>query len=124
MQRTSGSLVLHTAGATVDDFAMPVWQVFLNALIDYWDSGGRANLTIFDSGLRTMVTSRVSPFAVVWSVTDDFDAVADKLRGKGVTFEEYPEMGMEIRDGVHLGGGFKAVWFRDPDGNILHFNNM
>jgi catechol 2,3-dioxygenase-like lactoylglutathione lyase family enzyme len=62
--------------------------------------------------------------AVVWSVTDDFDSVADELRGKGVRFEEYPEMGMEIRDGVHLGGGFKAVWFKDPDGNILHFNNM
>jgi membrane-bound serine protease (ClpP class) len=32
--RTSGSLVLHTAGALVDDFPMPFWQVFLNALID------------------------------------------------------------------------------------------
>jgi membrane-bound serine protease (ClpP class) len=32
--RSSGSVVLHTAGATVDDFPMPVWQVFLNALID------------------------------------------------------------------------------------------
>src|SRR5437867_10720012 len=29
---------------------------------------GRANLTIFVSGLRTMVTSRVLPCAVVWSV--------------------------------------------------------
>src|SRR5256714_7789987 len=34
VQRTNGSLVLHTAGATVDDFAMPFWQIFLNALID------------------------------------------------------------------------------------------
>lgn len=32
--RTSGSLDLHTAGAVVDDYPMPVWQVFLNALID------------------------------------------------------------------------------------------
>jgi membrane-bound serine protease (ClpP class) len=32
--RTSGSLVLHTAGASVNDFPMPFWQVFLNALID------------------------------------------------------------------------------------------
>src|SRR5213594_1153808 len=32
-------------------------------------SDGRANLTIFDSGLRTMVTSRVLPCAVVWSVS-------------------------------------------------------
>jgi membrane-bound serine protease (ClpP class) len=28
------SLVFHTAGAVVDDYPMPFWQVFLNALID------------------------------------------------------------------------------------------
>ncbi|TMF68158.1 MAG: nodulation protein NfeD [Chloroflexi bacterium] len=33
-QRPNGTVVFHTAGATVDDFAMPFWQVFLNALID------------------------------------------------------------------------------------------
>ena len=32
--RASGSLVLHTAGATFDDMPMPFWQVLLNALID------------------------------------------------------------------------------------------
>ncbi|HET7420619.1 MAG TPA: nodulation protein NfeD [Candidatus Dormibacteraeota bacterium] len=32
--RTNGSLTVHTAGAVVDDFPMPFWQVFLNALID------------------------------------------------------------------------------------------
>jgi membrane-bound serine protease (ClpP class) len=29
-----GALVLHTAGARIEDFPMPFWQVFLNALID------------------------------------------------------------------------------------------
>src|SRR5256886_13244278 len=32
--RTDGSLVIHTAGASISDFPMPFWQVFLNALID------------------------------------------------------------------------------------------
>jgi membrane-bound serine protease (ClpP class) len=32
--RASGSLVIHTAGGSITDFAMPFWQVFLNALID------------------------------------------------------------------------------------------
>ena len=32
--RTNGSLTIHTAGAIVDDYPMPFWQVFLNALID------------------------------------------------------------------------------------------
>jgi len=32
--RTAGPLALHTAGAAIQDFPMPYWQVFLNALID------------------------------------------------------------------------------------------
>jgi membrane-bound serine protease (ClpP class) len=34
MSRPTGALVLHTAGAAIEDFPMPYWQVFLNALID------------------------------------------------------------------------------------------
>lgn len=32
--RPNGTLLLHTAGALIDDMPMPFWQVFLNALID------------------------------------------------------------------------------------------
>ena len=34
VSRPSGTFVLHTAGAIIDDMPMPFWQVFLNALID------------------------------------------------------------------------------------------
>jgi membrane-bound serine protease (ClpP class) len=34
VSRSSGTLTLHTAGARIDDSAMPFWQQFLNALID------------------------------------------------------------------------------------------
>src|SRR5579859_3379091 len=34
LPRNDTRLVLHTAGAQIDDFPMPFWQVFLNALID------------------------------------------------------------------------------------------
>ena len=34
VSRTNGTLTIHSAGAAVDDFPMPFWQVFLNALID------------------------------------------------------------------------------------------
>lgn len=34
LNRPGGSLTLHTANAAIDDFPMPFWQVFLNALID------------------------------------------------------------------------------------------
>ena len=34
LSRPTGTLTLHTAGARIDDNAMPIWQQFLNALID------------------------------------------------------------------------------------------
>jgi membrane-bound serine protease (ClpP class) len=34
VSRASGPVLLHTAGARIEDFPMPFWQVFLNALID------------------------------------------------------------------------------------------
>ena len=34
VSRASGALVLHTAGAHIEDMPMPFWQVFLTALID------------------------------------------------------------------------------------------
>jgi catechol 2,3-dioxygenase-like lactoylglutathione lyase family enzyme len=62
--------------------------------------------------------------AVVWSAAHDFDAVIEQLREQGVRFEEYPDLGMEITRGVHRSGDFKGVWFKDPDGNVLHIANM
>ena len=62
--------------------------------------------------------------AVVWNAGKDFDAIVDQLREQGIAFEEYPDMGMDISDGVHRSGDFKGVWFKDPDGNILHVGNM
>ena len=62
--------------------------------------------------------------AVVWNAGEDFDAIAGQLREQGVAFEIYPDLGMDIADGIHRSGGFKGVWFKDPDGNILHVANM
>src|SRR5262245_42968804 len=61
--------------------------------------------------------------AATWSVGEDFDAIVDDLKSKGVTFEHY-DMPETIRDGdIHVMGDFKAVWFKDPDGNILSVAN-
>lgn len=62
--------------------------------------------------------------AVAWNAGDDFDAIAGQLSEQGIAFEEYPELGMEISGGIHRSGEFKGVWFKDPDGNILHIANM
>ena len=62
--------------------------------------------------------------AVVFNAGANFDAIAGQLKEQGVRFEEYPDLGMDISDGVPRRGDFKGVWFKDPDGNILHVANM
>ena len=61
--------------------------------------------------------------AVVWDCGADIDAIAADLRAKGVRFEHYEMDGATYKDGVHDADGFKMVWFKDPDGNILHLNS-
>ncbi len=62
--------------------------------------------------------------AVAWQGGDDVEAIAKTLREKGVTLETYPDLGMDIDRGVHRRDGFAAIWFKDPDGNILHVHSM
>ena len=62
--------------------------------------------------------------AVAWGGGSDVEAIAERLRGKGVKLEEYPDMGMAIENGVHKAGDFRGIWFKDPAGNILHVNSM
>jgi catechol 2,3-dioxygenase-like lactoylglutathione lyase family enzyme len=63
--------------------------------------------------------------AASWAVGDDFDAIVQDLKAKGVAFEQYDDLPETTREGdVHIMGDFKAVWFKDPDGNILNLVNM
>lgn len=61
--------------------------------------------------------------AVVWGVGDDIDAIVGALEAKGAAFEHYPDIG-RLEGNVHRIGEAKLVWLKDPDGNILHLNNM
>jgi catechol 2,3-dioxygenase-like lactoylglutathione lyase family enzyme len=62
--------------------------------------------------------------AVAWGVGEEIEAIVSALLSKGVQFEHYPDMPGTYAGGVHSSGEFKAAWFKDPDGNILHLNNM
>jgi catechol 2,3-dioxygenase-like lactoylglutathione lyase family enzyme len=63
--------------------------------------------------------------AASWAVGDDFDAIVEDLRAKGVAFEHYDDLPDTTREGdVHVVGEFKGVWFKDPDGNILSLINL
>lgn len=94
------------------------------------EQGDQEDVVGFKTGDSTLVVYKsddVRPGtgnAVAWGGGGDVETIADDLRKKGVTFEEYSEMGMDIVDGVHKSEGFKGIWFKDPDGNILHINSM
>ena len=45
------------------------------------------------------------------------------MEAKGAAFEHYPDIG-RLEGNVHRIGEAKLVWLKDPDGNILHLNNM
>jgi catechol 2,3-dioxygenase-like lactoylglutathione lyase family enzyme len=53
-----------------------------------------------------------------WSVDDIENEVAD-LKQRGLTFLHYDVPGMRMDGDIAVGGGTKAAWFKDPDGNIL-----
>ena len=62
--------------------------------------------------------------AVAWGVGNDIDAIVADLKAKGVKFEHYDMPDATLKGDIHVSGDMKTVWFKDPDGNILHLNNM
>ena len=80
---------------------------------------GATRLVVYASGHAG--TNRAN--AVVWGVGGDLDAIVAALEAKGAAFEHYPDIG-RLEGNVHVAGGAKLVWLTDPDGNILHINDM
>ena len=53
-----------------------------------------------------------------------FDAEVSELREKGVAFQTFDMEGITWTDGVaSFGDKYRAVWFEDPDGNILNLES-
>ena len=61
--------------------------------------------------------------AVTWIVGDEVDAIVRDLKAKGIAFEHYDLPGMKREGDVHVGGGIRTAWFKDPDGNVLSIVN-
>ena len=70
LPRTTGELVLHTAGASIEDFPMPYWQVFLNALID-----PTVAALLFLLAAYGIITELTSPGAILPGVVGGIAAV-------------------------------------------------
>jgi catechol 2,3-dioxygenase-like lactoylglutathione lyase family enzyme len=84
--------------------------------------GGRTYICAGETELHVFPSPEHAgkPTATVagWSV-DDVEAVVEQLSSKGVTFERYEDLSPDAK-GIHSpGGGARAAWFRDPDGNTF-----
>ena len=80
---------------------------------------GATNLVVYESEFAG--THRAT--AVVWGVAQELEEIAAELEAKGADFEHYPDIG-RLEGNVHVAGGARLVWLKDPDGNILHINSM
>jgi catechol-2,3-dioxygenase len=89
-----------------------------NAEVRVYQSG-RSKLVVY----RSQYAGSNKANAVTWGVGADLDGIVKGLKTKGVVFEHYDLPGLTRQGDVHVAGEFKAAWFKDPDGNILHINN-
>lgn len=84
----------------------------------------------FEAGSGTKVFIYPTEFAgtnkatAVGFTVDDVEVVAEELKGKGVTLEQYDLPGLTREGDIHIMGDTKAIWFKDPDGNIISVSNM
>lgn len=76
---------------------------------------GSSGVLVYESGFAG--TNQAT--AASWALGDDFDGIVQGLKDKGVAFEHYDLPGTTREGDVHLLGDLRAVWFKDPDGNIL-----
>ena len=88
------------------------------------DAAGSEAITFTSGGTQLIVyrsqyagTNKAT--ALNWRVGEGLERIVAALRERGVTFEHYEFPGSKLEGDVHVMGGFKSAWFKDPDGNII-----
>ena len=89
----------------------------LTGAVTYSCGGG--NLFVYESAYAGTNKATSVTFDVPAA---EFDAEVAELRDKGIEFATFETEGVEWNDGVASMGGMRAVWFTDPDGNILNYS--
>ena len=77
---------------------------------------GDGTLVVYESVAAGQSRGTVAGFRV-----DDLDSVVGALRERGVAFEEYDLPELKTENGIASIGDLRAAWARDPDGNIIAF---
>jgi predicted enzyme related to lactoylglutathione lyase len=78
---------------------------------------------LYDAG-DSAGTSKASQ--AFWQV-DDVEREVEQLRSRGVSFERYGAdeiPGMTMKGDIAEGGGTRAAWFKDSEGNIMALIQM
>lgn len=81
---------------------------------------GNSTMLVYESEFAGTTKRRPRPGASARSSTPSCEV----CRTPGSPFEHYELPGGELNGDVHRFGDFKAAWFKDPDGNILHVNSV
>ena len=118
-------LAKHDAGATLAVSDLDAARTFYEETLGLTPAMEMPDAVVYSAGNSRMMVYRSEhagtnkATAVTWAVGDDFDGIVEDLRGKGVSFEHY-DLPETTREGdVHVMGGMRGVWFKDPAGNIL-----
>ena len=77
---------------------------------------GDGSLVVYESVAAGQSRGTVAGFRV-----EDLDSVVAGLRECGVAFEEYDLPDLKTENGIAMIGDLRASWARDPDGNIIAF---
>jgi len=95
-----------TLGLTLEDEAMGALSF----------RTGATRLTVYPSEYAG--TNRAN--AVTFAMQGDLVETVQTLKARGVVFEHYDLPGLTLNGDVHEAGPVKLVWFKDPDGNLIH----
>jgi catechol 2,3-dioxygenase-like lactoylglutathione lyase family enzyme len=77
--------------------------------------GDGTRIFVYASGHAGQSSATVAGWLV-----HDLDQLMAELGSRGVVFEQYDQPGIKTDEhGVFDRGGFRAAWFRDPDGNTM-----
>ena len=80
---------------------------------------GRSLLNVY----RSQFAGTNKATAVTFNVASAIDTIVTGLKAKGVTFEHYDMPGITRQGDLHVCGGMKVAWFKDPDGNLITLHN-
>ena len=78
--------------------------------------GGDGTLVVYESVAAGQSRGTLAAFRV-----EDIESVVTGLRERGVAFEEYDLPDLKTENGIASIGDLRAAWARDPDGNIIAF---